>query len=214
MAALADLNDRVAAERETLAREQAAVAEATRNPARKRLADSAVAAVGARVFTGANDVAASATLATYLGDVARRTHVWLANATTRAATSSATPGRAGGATAAITAITGGAGGRGGRGPAAPPLAEGVHPLRVELRAESDFQGVLDFLTALERGDKLVTIERLDVARTLRVGDEERETLSITATVVGYALVSPATSATTPAGRGAVATGRAGTGGGR
>jgi hypothetical protein len=56
-----------------------------------------------------------------------------------------------------------------------------------VRAESDFRGVLDFLNALERGEKVVTVERLDVARTLRAGDEDRETLSITATVVGYAL---------------------------
>jgi len=63
----------------------------------------------------------------------------------------------------------------------------VRALRVELRAETDFQGVLEFLDALERGGKLVTIERLDIAMTLRAGDEDRETLSVTATVIGYSL---------------------------
>jgi hypothetical protein len=162
-ASLADLNDQVAVEREALAREQAAVEEATRSPARKRVADSAMVAAQSRLFSGANDVAAGAALATYLGEVAKRSHVWLANAATRPAPA-VRPGTA------------------------PPVeADGLHRLRVEVRAESDFRGVLDFLVALERGEKVVTIERLDIAKTLRAGDEDRETLSITATVVGYAL---------------------------
>ena len=165
-AALADLNDQVAVEREALAREQAAVLEATRSPARKRVADSAMAAAQARLFSGANDVAAGAALASYLGDVARKTHVWLASASTRA-----TPASARGVTPALAA----------------EQADGLHLLRVELRAESDFRGVLDFLDALERGDRVVKVERLDIAKTLRAGDDGRETLSIAATVVGYAL---------------------------
>jgi hypothetical protein len=192
VAALAELNDRIASERDALARERAAIAEATRNPARKRVADSAVAAVAGRVFSGANDVAAGATLATYLGDVARRTHVWLASATTRTAPSGAAPGG--------VASPGAAGaGRGGRGAAPATAADGIRQLRVELRGESDFQGVLEFLKELERGPKLVTVERLDIAKTLRAGEEDRETLSITATVVGYALATPS-----PGGSGASA----------
>jgi hypothetical protein len=164
-AAIADTNDRISMEREALAREQAAVLEASRNPARQKFADSAMKATASRVFTGANDVAAGASLASYLGDVAKKTHVWLANATTRAI---AAPGRTGAAAA--------------------PAPDGVHSLRVELRAESDFQGILAFLDALERGEKVVTVERLDIARTLRAGDEDRETLSLSATVVGYSVV--------------------------
>ncbi len=180
-AALAEANDRIAVERDALAREQGAILEASRNPARKRVADSAVAAANARVFTGANEVAAGGTLVTYLGEVARRTNVWLASASTR--TAAATTGR--GSTAAPAARTSAAGGRGAT--SAPALPDGLTALRVELRAESDFQGVLEFLGALERGEKVVTVERLDIARVLRAGDEDRETLAVTATVVGYAL---------------------------
>lgn len=166
-AAMADLNDQIAIEREALAREQSAVQEATRSPARKRVADSAMIAAQSKLFSGANDVAAGAELATYLGDVARRTHVWLANASTKPATSSAS--------------------RSSAATQAPVAPDAIRPLRVVLRAETDFRGILDFLDALERGDKVVTVESLDIAKTLRAGDEDRETLSISATVVGYAL---------------------------
>jgi hypothetical protein len=165
-AALAGMRDRLTAEQEAFAREQAAVSEVARDPARKRTADSAIAAVRPRVFDGANDVAAGAALATWLGEVARRTNVWLANAVTR--------------TAPVA-------GRGGAAAVVAPPADGLRPLRVEIRAESDFQGVLEFLDALERGEKVVVVERLDVARAIRAGEEDRETLAMTATIVGYAL---------------------------
>jgi hypothetical protein len=129
------------------------------------------------MFSGANDAAAGAELITYLGQVARRTNVWLPNAATRAA-----PARV---AAAQTA-------RGAAPSAASVAPDGLRPLRVEIRAESDFQGVLAFLDALERGNKVVTVERLDIAKTLRAGDEDRETLTVTATVVGYALPRVAT----------------------
>jgi hypothetical protein len=68
---------------------------------------------------------------------------------------------------------------------------GVRTLRVDLRAESDFEGLLDFLQALEQGDRVVRIERLDVSQALsRVGNEEAETLTIVATVSGFALPNP------------------------
>jgi hypothetical protein len=183
-ASLAETNDRIVSEHETFAREQAAILGARLGPDRRRVGDSAVVAVGARVFAGPNDVAAGATLVTYLGDVARRSHVWLASASTRAASVGIARSAAAPATAAV--------------------ADGLRPLRVELRAESDFQGVLDFLDALERGDKIVVVERLDIAKTLRAGQDDRETLSVSATVIGYAL--PAAVAIMPApaaiGRGA------------
>lgn len=81
----------------------------------------------------------------------------------------------------------------------PSIAEsgGVRRLRVEIRAESDLQGVLSFITALERGDKLVRVERLDISRVLSVGTEEGiEPVSIAATIVGFAL--PDVPTTTPA----------------
>ncbi len=170
-AAIVEANDRIGSERETFAREQAAIAGAQLSPDRKRVGDSAVVAVGARLFAGPNDVAAGATLVTYLGDVARRSHVWLASAATRTAGTSA------GRTMATQ-------------PAAVP-ADGLRPLRVEIRAESDFQGVLDFLDALERGEKVVVVERLDITKTLRAGQDDWETLSVSATVIGYALPAAA-----------------------
>jgi hypothetical protein len=165
--ALAETHDRIAAEREALSREQSAVLEAGQSPARQKFADSSLKATDARIFSGPNDVAAGAELVTYLGETAKRTRVWLASAATRNAP----------ATAAGRSST----------PATPESMAGLRPLRVELRAESDFQGILEFLDALERGGKVVTVERLDIARALRAGDEDRETLSVSATVVGYAM---------------------------
>jgi hypothetical protein len=65
---------------------------------------------------------------------------------------------------------------------------GVRTLHVEIRGESDLRGVLSFLGALERGGKLVRIERLDVSRGLSgAGNEQAETLTISATIAGYAM---------------------------
>jgi hypothetical protein len=70
---------------------------------------------------------------------------------------------------------------------ATPAAEGVRTLRVEIRAESDLLGTLMFLQALERGDKLVRIDRLDISRTVRGDEKDAETLSIVATIAGFAI---------------------------
>lgn len=152
--ALSDARDQLAAERETLARERAAIGEARRNPEMRRLADSAMRNARPRLFEGTDDVMASAELAAYLGDVARRTRVFLQDAATR--------------------------------PAA-PLPGGVRTLRVEIRAESDLLGTLLFLQALERGDKLVRVDRLDITKSARAGDTDMEVLSIAATVSGFAV---------------------------
>ena len=65
---------------------------------------------------------------------------------------------------------------------------GVRTLHVEIRGESDLHGILSFLDALEHGDKLVRIERLDVSRGLSgPGNEQAETLTISATIAGYAM---------------------------
>lgn len=74
--------------------------------------------------------------------------------------------------------------------------EGVRTLRVEIRAESDLLGTLMFLQALERGEKLVRIDRLDISKSARGDDKDAETLSIVATVSGFAIGEP--SATVPA----------------
>lgn len=203
--ALADTQDRLAMERDALARERGAIAEAARSPDRKRVADSALAAVQGRVFAGPNDVAAGASLVSYLGDVARRSNVWLASAATRSSTAMASAAGAATSTSAAGSTGSTNGGRAAAASArsasaiaaAAASAAGLRPLRVELRAESDFQGLLGFLDALERGQKVITVERVDVARTFRAGEEDREILTITATVVGYALpIAPAVAGAT------------------
>jgi hypothetical protein len=65
--------------------------------------------------------------------------------------------------------------------------EGIRTLRVEVRAESDIQGITTFLHNLESGQKLVRVDRLEISRV--PGLEERngfETLSIGATIAGFA----------------------------
>lgn len=66
-------------------------------------------------------------------------------------------------------------------------AEGVRTLRVEIRGESDLRGTLRFLQALEHGDKLIRIDRLDISRSARNAEEGSETLSIAATISGFAV---------------------------
>ena len=154
-ASLDDTRQRLAAEREVLVHERAAVNAARRNPALQHVADSAMQAAAPRLFAGRDDVMASAELASYLGEVARGTHVWLQDAATRPAVLS---------------------------------PSGVRTLRVEIRAESDLQGVLLFLQALENGAKLVRIERVDVSRQPSRSDESNaETLALSATVSGFAI---------------------------
>jgi hypothetical protein len=118
-----------------------------------QLTDSAMRAARPRLFEGKDDVMASAELASYLGEVARRTRVWMQDAATRPAVA---------------------------GP------DGTRTLRVEIRAESDLLGALLFLQALERGDKLVRVERLDLVRSQRLGKSDVEVIAITATVAGFA----------------------------
>jgi hypothetical protein len=153
-AALSDARDQLATQRATLARERAAVATARQNPQLQHVADSAMRSMRPRLFEGKDDVMASAELASYVGDVARKTRVWLQDAGTRPAT---------------------------------PAADGVRTLRVEIRAESDMLGTMMFLQALERGQKLVRIDRLDISRSPRADEKEAETLSIAATISGFAV---------------------------
>jgi hypothetical protein len=169
-AALADTRDQLAIERAALARERAAVATARQNPQLQHVADSVMRAMRPRLFEGKDDVMASAELASYVGDVARKSRVWLQDAGTR--------------------------------PAA-PASVGVRSLRVEIHAESDIVGAMMFVQALERGEKLVRIERLDISRAPRAKEDDSETLSIAATISGYAAGDSAT-ASLPAPRAAVA----------
>jgi hypothetical protein len=72
---------------------------------------------------------------------------------------------------------------------------GVRTLHVEIRAESDLRGTLKFLQALERGDKLIRIDRLDISRVQR-DDKDGETLAIAATIAGFAVNDAASTAQT------------------
>jgi hypothetical protein len=162
VAALSDTRDQLSVERDALARERAAVAAAHRDPQLRRVADSAMAAVTPRLFTGRDDVMASAELAAYLGDVAHRSHLWLQDASTRPAVT--TPG-------------------------------GLRTLKVEIRGESDLEGVLTFLQSIERGDRLVRVDRLDISRLPRASEQDEvETLSVSATISGFAIGDEGTAA--------------------
>lgn len=152
--ALSDARDQLETERGALARERAAVATAREHPQLQHLADSMMHSMRPRLFEGKDDVMASAELASYLGDVAERSRVWLQDAGTRPAVVS---------------------------------SDGLRTLRVDIRAESDLLGTLVFLQGLERGEKLVRIDRLDISRTARGDDKDMETLSIAATVTGFAV---------------------------
>ena len=153
-ASLTEARDALATETAALARERAAVASAQQNPRLMQATDSAMRALRPRLFEGKDNVMASAELASYLGDAARRTRVWMQDAATRPATA---------------------------GP------DGTRALRVEIRAESDLLGALMFLQALERGDKLVRVDRLDLVRSERSRDAESEAIAITATISGFAV---------------------------
>jgi Type II secretion system (T2SS), protein M subtype b len=154
MNALGGARDQLEIERSALARERTAVADAQRNPKLQHTADSAMRAVGPRLFEGRDDVMASAELASYLGEIANRDRVWLQDAATR--------------------------------PATKPT-NGVRTFRVEIRGESDLFGLLVFLRSIERGQKLVRVERLDVSRSARSDAQDVETLGIAATLVGFGL---------------------------
>jgi hypothetical protein len=65
--------------------------------------------------------------------------------------------------------------------------EGIRTLRVEVRAESDMEGVATFLHNLEGGQKLVRVDRLEISRAPGLEDKNGfETLSIAATIAGFA----------------------------
>jgi hypothetical protein len=78
LAQLSDLRDTLAAERLLLARERAALAEARA----QRLDTERERPVAERLFSGRDDVIATAALASYVGDLAEAQDVWVQSATT------------------------------------------------------------------------------------------------------------------------------------
>lgn len=152
--ALDDARSELTAQRNALAREQAAVTSAKENPRLRQLADSAMQAMQPKLFSGRDDVMASALLASYVGDLAAKARVWLQDANTR------------------PAVLG---------------KDGVRALQVDIRGQSDLRGTMRFLQALQRGSKLIRVDKLDVSRAAGSSDDPMETLTITATISGFAL---------------------------
>jgi len=74
---------------------------------------------------------------------------------------------------------------------------GVRNLRVELRAESDLMGALTFIQGLERGEKLVRIDRIDISKSGRGDSKDSEVLSIAAMVSGFAVGDTSTVTVAP-----------------
>jgi hypothetical protein len=69
-----------------------------------------------------------------------------------------------------------------------PAAGDLVAVEVGLRVQSDLEGALDFLSALERGSRLVEVARLTIERGASARDREpdHETLAIALVVRGYA----------------------------
>ena len=62
----------------------------------------------------------------------------------------------------------------------------MRTLSEDIRGESDLQGILEFLQALEHGPKLVRVSRVDMSRPTRDADDI-ETVLFAATITAYAL---------------------------
>jgi hypothetical protein len=76
----------------------------------------------------------------------------------------------------------------------PEPQDGLARLRVELRAVSDLEGIAGLLHALERGPKLARVEQLLLVPVASAPPASEDALSLTATVVGYALADSAEAA--------------------
>ena len=66
---------------------------------------------------------------------------------------------------------------------------GVYALRTELRGVGDVRGLMRFLHVLEAGPKRVRLELLDVSSAPAAGDDGTAPLAITATLLGYGVLT-------------------------
>jgi len=73
---------------------------------------------------------------------------------------------------------------------APATEGGLAQIQVELRGQTDFEGVLRLLLALERGSRLVRVDALAVEGSGE-GLGHRETLTLRAALSGYSAAAPA-----------------------
>ena len=82
--------------------------------------------------------------------------------------------------------------------------EGVRRLQVDIVAESDTEGMLRFLNSLERGAKLIVVDRISLTREERSqarGKPPTAVLMLSATVSGFALADTAAMHAAAASRG-------------
>jgi hypothetical protein len=68
---------------------------------------------------------------------------------------------------------------------------GIRILRAELHAESDLRGFLEWLDAIDHGDRLVRVERIEMSKPASTEENKAfETLTMTLVVNGYANGDP------------------------
>ena len=157
MAALTSARDEVRVQRDLLARELELVATAQRYPAALTRAEGLLSVTASRLFTGPDDVSATAALAHYVSNQARESRVVVQQVETRSSEA---------------------------------LGDGVVGLDMALRAEGDLEGIVTLLRRLESGSKFVRVEQIAVeqgnARVIAEASPESETLTIAATIRGFA----------------------------
>jgi type II secretion system (T2SS) protein M len=78
----------------------------------------------------------------------------------------------------------------GRSAAPATQAEGLTRVQVELRGETDFEGVLRLLQTIERGPRLVRVDALAIERS-GADPGGRETLTLRAALSGYSATASA-----------------------
>jgi hypothetical protein len=71
--------------------------------------------------------------------------------------------------------------------AATVAGNGVRSLQVEIRAESDLEGLLRFLQSLESGSKLVRIDGLSITAGGTSGFGDQQVLTLAASIKGFSL---------------------------
>lgn len=136
---LHDLHDRIASERALLEREKAVMREAHTFPDRIAVARQALRRWNASFVSSANLALAEAEVTGWLEEIARENRFLLEEV---------------------------------RSVARPPGSEtpaGLRPMRLSVRGESDFEGILRFLHAMEQDPMLVRIVGLSVERSGRSG---------------------------------------------
>lgn len=154
--------DQLRVEQYLLARETALLHAARSFPSRFEIRAASLVAEAPRLFSGADTVAAAATLANYVVEQAIRHRVFV-------------QGTEAGGSAAVR--------------------DGVHVLKIQLRAVSDLRGVVSLLEALEAGPKLVSVDAISIAPASRIAGmvpRDDEVLGISMTLSGYALAQGVT----------------------